>query len=198
MANSSYAELLNRPEWKSRRLEILQRDDNTCKACGSKENLHVHHLKYLKGKNPWESPDTDLVTLCKGCHHNQHSNDGDEFVQVYLSDMGGLMGLATRGEICTMMWIWKLSSYIKDEDYPGNYIILNNVNIEIITKNIGISVGGVKNIISGLAKKGLLIKSSKRTLYFLNPKYFFKGSIKDRIKSYTISINYKVDDKNEQ
>ena len=37
--------------------------------------LQVHHLKYIEGLNIWESPDSDLITLCKKCHTETHSNN---------------------------------------------------------------------------------------------------------------------------
>lgn len=35
--------------------------------------LEVHHKVYRKGKNPWESPDEELITLCHKCHIKEHS-----------------------------------------------------------------------------------------------------------------------------
>lgn len=66
---STYFELLQDPQWQRKRLEILTRDDWTCRKCGSKEEtLHVHHCYYQKAKKPWEYPEWSLLTLCKNCH----------------------------------------------------------------------------------------------------------------------------------
>lgn len=63
MAKSDYLD----PRWQKRRLEILERDNWTCYACGSKDDtLHVHHVMYC-GK-PWEAPASLLQTLCETCH----------------------------------------------------------------------------------------------------------------------------------
>lgn len=65
----SYRELLLDPRWQRRRLDILTRDDWTCRDCESKEKtLHVHHTVYQKGRLPWEYDDDQLVTLCAECH----------------------------------------------------------------------------------------------------------------------------------
>lgn len=65
----TYAELLRKPEWQKKRLEIMHRDNFTCQYCGSKENeLQVHHRVYRKGAKPWEYDDFELITLCKNCH----------------------------------------------------------------------------------------------------------------------------------
>jgi glutaredoxin len=64
-----YSEMLKDPRWQKKRLEILQRDGWACVYCEEDEKtLHVHHLRYRKGKKPWEHEDTDLQTLCVDCH----------------------------------------------------------------------------------------------------------------------------------
>lgn len=65
----TYAEKLKDPRWQRKRLEILNRDGWKCRRCGEKtKTLHVHHVAYLRGKAPWEHPDTGMLTLCHGCH----------------------------------------------------------------------------------------------------------------------------------
>lgn len=78
--NCSYGELLTRPEWKSKRLQILARDNYTCQICGStdKKTLQVHHRQYhyvvrlCAFKKPWDYPDECLITICKRCHDRGH------------------------------------------------------------------------------------------------------------------------------
>ena len=72
MTKSQYAKQLQRPEWKAKRLEILERDGNKCVKCGETKRLHVHHLSYTKGRDAWEYPNDNLVTLCRGCHRAEH------------------------------------------------------------------------------------------------------------------------------
>jgi len=63
----NYSDLLKDPRWQKKRLEIFNRDKFACKLCKDKETtLHIHHLKY--NVFPWESKNTDLITLCKHCH----------------------------------------------------------------------------------------------------------------------------------
>lgn len=65
----TYSDKLRDPRWQKKRLEILNRDAFTCVFCESTEKeLHVHHRRYERGKDPWEYPDQALVTLCKDCH----------------------------------------------------------------------------------------------------------------------------------
>lgn len=64
----TYKEHLADPRWQRKRLQILERDNWTCKLCGdTKTQLHVHHKKYT-GWKAWEAIDEDLVTICKVCH----------------------------------------------------------------------------------------------------------------------------------
>jgi len=65
----TYSESLRDPRWQRKRLEIMDRDDFTCKRCGKqKKTLHVHHMVYVHGRRPWEYPDDILVTICEDCH----------------------------------------------------------------------------------------------------------------------------------
>lgn len=73
MSNDSYLQKLQDPRWQKLRLSIFQRDDFTCRFCGNKDqSLHVHHLKYDKGKNPWDYEGKYLITLCSDCHNAEH------------------------------------------------------------------------------------------------------------------------------
>ena len=46
-----------------------QKGNFKCLWCRSTEKmLTVHHLYYLKGKDPWDYPDEALITLCEECH----------------------------------------------------------------------------------------------------------------------------------
>lgn len=69
---ATYAEKLKDPRWQRKRLEILQRDDFTCVACGDKEEaLHVHHGFYRRNCEPWDYPSESLWTLCEACHEEE-------------------------------------------------------------------------------------------------------------------------------
>jgi hypothetical protein len=63
----TYSERLKDPRWQKKRLEIMQRDNFTCQNCLAKNKpLQVHHWSY--SKNPWDTKDIHLVTLCENCH----------------------------------------------------------------------------------------------------------------------------------
>jgi hypothetical protein len=81
----TYSDKLKSPKWQKKRLEILSRDKFTCKLCKDTETqLHVHHKYYEDGCDPWEYPNTALVTLCAHCHQeierfDKHEHEFHEF-----------------------------------------------------------------------------------------------------------------------
>lgn len=75
----TYKEKLLDPRWQKKRLEIFERDKWTCRRCGDREStLHVHHLRYHKGKEPWEYEDRILLTLCDDCHEGETESRWEE------------------------------------------------------------------------------------------------------------------------
>ncbi|MBT9148468.1 MAG: hypothetical protein DDT32_02242 [Syntrophomonadaceae bacterium] len=68
----SYLEKLRDPRWQKKRLEILERDNWTCQLCADiRTTLHVHHFTYIPGKEPWEYPAENYITLCEDCHNTE-------------------------------------------------------------------------------------------------------------------------------
>jgi endogenous inhibitor of DNA gyrase (YacG/DUF329 family) len=53
-------------KWKKLRLKILKRDNFTCQACGSKNNLDVHHK--IPFRISHDNSESNLITLCHNCH----------------------------------------------------------------------------------------------------------------------------------
>lgn len=65
-----YSDQLLDPRWQKKRLDILNRDNFTCRKCLSKDKtLHVHHTEYIKGRMAWDYENYYLKTLCADCHH---------------------------------------------------------------------------------------------------------------------------------
>jgi 5-methylcytosine-specific restriction endonuclease McrA len=82
----TYSEKLKDPRWQKRKTSILQRDNFQCqeKSClSTHKTLHVHHLDYIPGIEPWEYPDDMLITLCFECHEKEKDRTRLEF---YLSN----------------------------------------------------------------------------------------------------------------
>lgn len=72
-----YCEKLKDPRWQKKRLEVMQRDEFTCRDCGAKDKtLNVHHCHYSKG-GPWATPDKFLLTLCEDCHERRQKAENE-------------------------------------------------------------------------------------------------------------------------
>uniref|UniRef100_A0A6M3JBN4 Putative HNH endonuclease n=1 Tax=viral metagenome TaxID=1070528 RepID=A0A6M3JBN4_9ZZZZ len=73
-----YSEKLLDPRWQKLRLEVFERDEWTCRNCQDTETtLTVHHLSYSPGKEPWDYPIDNFLTLCKTCHENEFETRPD-------------------------------------------------------------------------------------------------------------------------
>lgn len=59
--------------WKCKRVEIMKRDNNQCKICGSNTKLQVHHIYSLDTHWQLRLDNNNLVTLCESCHHAVHN-----------------------------------------------------------------------------------------------------------------------------
>ncbi len=120
-ASESYLQKLRDPRWQKMRLKIMERDEFTCKICGDKKNtLHVHHRWYRRGADPWDYPETALVTLCAKCHEreSQERKDLEQKIQGMLSglfvsqltDVAAILEAVTNDPIP-----WYALSSIRDE-----------------------------------------------------------------------------------
>jgi len=85
MEKKKYSEKLKDPRWQKMRLQVLERDEWTCQRCfDSESTLNVHHLRYEKGKDPWEYPLDNFLTLCESCHTSEFEMRHD-YEQMLLS-----------------------------------------------------------------------------------------------------------------
>ena len=121
----------------------------------------------------------------------------EEFIQIYLEDMSGLLSITSKSELQILCLLWKYSTY--NENDTGNCVLVTPKIINDIVNTTGLAVQSVRNVISSLVKnpKRLLIKDQKfRSTYYLNPQYFFKGALKDRpkVKKYIFEYVDKSED----
>lgn len=71
----NYSEKLKDPRWQKKRLEVFERDEWSCQRCGDPEHtLTVHHFSYSAGKEPWDYPLDNFMTLCQPCHDFEYAN----------------------------------------------------------------------------------------------------------------------------
>lgn len=118
----------------------------------------------------------------------------EEFVQVYLKDNEQFFDLS-KPEYSTLSMLWLKSDYYKEDNYPGNKIVVNKqIKDEIIVKT-KLAESTIKNALSSLVKKDIILKDDKyKGVYYLNPKYFFKGKVTDRTKCIKHYTSYYIGD----
>jgi len=70
---TTYKEKLNSPKWQKLRLEKMQQSNFSCELCGDDESqLHIHHIQYIAGFDPWMYGLHELQCLCDSCHTLTH------------------------------------------------------------------------------------------------------------------------------
>ena len=69
---NNWLKKINIPYWNKTREFVIERDNYTCQKCGSKNNLHVHHIISIKDGGD-EFDIDNCITLCEDCHKYEHS-----------------------------------------------------------------------------------------------------------------------------
>lgn len=121
--------------------------------------------------------------------------NAEEFCQIYLRDNEEFYQLS-KAENNVLAVCWYCSIYYNDPEfnYPGNKITLDEDLRDRIKDKTKLASGTIKNAVSSLVKKGMLLKDEKyKSIYYLNPKYFFKGRITDRTKLIRHTIEYEIE-----
>ena len=57
------------------RQTVLEQDNYTCQICGSKENLHCHHIEPVKLKPEYSLDPENGIFLCEKCHYKYGHKD---------------------------------------------------------------------------------------------------------------------------
>lgn len=70
---NSYRRKLDTPQWRQFAAATKQRRGGGCQCCKRTDlGLHVHHIFYENGREPWEYGDDEVVVLCPPCHKEMH------------------------------------------------------------------------------------------------------------------------------
>lgn len=112
-------------DWDQRRRNVYRRDDYTCQNCGIRggkhgnAELHAHHV-VPKSKGGVHD-DSNLVTLCDGCHdavHKPHKFASTAFIEDAEAEIPSLWGswwiqavllilTVGFGNVLYVWWRWK-------------------------------------------------------------------------------------------
>ena len=117
----------------------------------------------------------------------------EQFCQIYLRDNEEFYKLS-KAESNVLAVLWYTSNYYEDKDraLPGNKISLDEELRDTIKIKTNLAAGTIRNTITSLVKKRMLLKDSRyKAVYYLNPEYFFKGKISNRTQIIKNIIEYK-------
>jgi predicted transcriptional regulator len=177
MANKEYQDQLNSPEWKAKRKEILIRDGNKCKLCGSINNLQVHHLEYENGKFAWEYDNDKLITLCKNCHKKQHKKHlnvkTDSSVQIYYDE---LFNYISNIRIKSIHVLFAMLQYL---EYDTGMVYLTSNRRSELSNILNISKNQISSSIKELTYANLIY--GQKGSFRINPVVFWYGKRETRI-----------------
>lgn len=147
---TTYAEKLRHPNWQRKRLEILNRDGFKCRLCSSTETtLHVHHLRYIRGRDPWDYGNASLITLCQDCHDYEHATVSD--AEACIVDSFRCLG-AINQDIISMAVAIDLSgsdnNQLSSRDWSDLAFMVGKA---LEARNRGLSLTDIANYVAGLS-----------------------------------------------
>ena len=106
------------PEYQRWRREVKHRDENTCRVCTVRRNLHVHHIKPLE-KHPEFATDLDNgITLCGNCHAFLSGREEHTNLQTIIEAFTGQQDVQTTEQLRRLndKFCVYLESLLKSED----------------------------------------------------------------------------------
>ncbi len=62
-----YPAYLKSPEWRARRLAVLERAGGVCEMCRTSQATQIHHRTY---ERLGREADVDLMAICSDCHRD--------------------------------------------------------------------------------------------------------------------------------
>lgn len=163
-----YNEKLRDPRWQKRRLEIMERDNFTCRVCGRGINdgtpLNVHHKKYKKDKEIWEYSNNLLITLCEGCHKKVH--DGEiileekkpvgKYQSVIYYPLFKYRDKLSGSDAIAYSNLLKMSIHAKDFQREGDYIKLVSFTVNNLAMRCRCSSRNIRYSLKQLKELGFI------------------------------------------
>ena len=119
----------------------------------------------------------------------------EEFIKVYLDQIGELTGCMEDGLYSVMIAAWKYSNFCDDDKQEGN-IFHNDFFFKKLCRDLGLNKddSAINTAVYRLNERGVIKRISKGT-YILNPKYFVKGTLTNKTR---MEIVIKFDSKHKK
>ena len=126
---------------------------------------------------PWGEVIGGEIKRIKKCN-------AEEFCQLYLKDNAEFYKLSQAEHNVLAVCMYLSTYYDSDKSkLVGNVVTCNSLFIDEAIKRTGLKESSIRNSLVSLVKKEMIIKDKQhRGIYYLNPKYFFKGAINERTK----------------
>jgi hypothetical protein len=75
----NYKDYLKTKHWKNKREEVLMKQGNKCRICGSEIKIQIHHRRYKLPNGDsvlGKEPNCFLLPVCNDCHSLWHKLKG--------------------------------------------------------------------------------------------------------------------------
>ncbi len=146
--NNDYFELLKRPEWQRKRLEVMELAGFACEMCeDSDRTLNVHHAFYEKDLKPWEYPLESLHCVCEDCH---------KMAQALYTSIKRQLGCL---DFCETTQLYGYAKGLECLQFPNTQIDINDPSVDdgpYFTEGIGDAWGLPLMEIVRAAKDGVI------------------------------------------
>lgn len=111
----------------------------------------------------------------------------EKFMAIYLQDASGYLEIESTVHFKVLFALWQLA------EFDTNELILIKSKKEEIAAKLEYAYKTVDNAITQLAKKQIIIRKNT-SVYYLNPKFFWKGSEIARSKALEVVLQYNIED----
>lgn len=170
-----FKKLYRNKKWFEFAENVKIRDSFKCVRCGRGKYevvLQVHHQFYIKDLKPWEYSLSDCITLCRGCHAEEHSKVEPRrgWTLISMNDLGDLIGTCER-EGCEAEIRYEYEAY-----HPKcGYRVVGSSCIEFLTKeykDISLEILKLYKNISNFVHKSVWVeKVVDNKSYYVESKY---------------------------
>ncbi len=114
-----------------------------------------------------------------------------DFYITYCKVLGLLKDLGL-GEIKTLSWL------VSNSSFNNNMVVVTSGVKKKIAEEMGISANTVNNALGPLVEKEILYRDTdsgnrRDGIYYINPEYYWKGSLAERKKMLRIALELKKD-----
>lgn len=160
---------------------------DTIEGDKSFEDLLHKKFKHLKYNNEWFHKNDEILKYFKNTKGIKEIPK--DFVYMFPRVLDKLREL-TEASLKVLNYVVLNAGYAGDPPI-GNIFNFNAVVAEHMSTKMNISTYAIKKSLKQLVALELLIKDKKvRGVYYVNPLYFWKGKLSDKLKSVEISTRY--------